>query len=148
MLNRMKDGKDMAHKVRKSHVALDKELSREQLTQVWSNNPGLPALNRVMNSGDRKYQIMLKGGIGVYDVPTGEVQYEVSNKRALVYWINRLHYNRVRGWSFMADFFAVSLIFFALSGLLMVKGKNSVLKRGKWYLLIGLLIPVVYILLS
>jgi hypothetical protein len=48
----------------------------------------------------------------------------------------------------MADFFAASLIFFAVSGLLIVRGKQGVSGRGKWFLLLGLLIPVVYVLLA
>ena len=42
----------------------------------------------------------------------------------------------------MADIFAVTLIFFAISGLFMIKGKKGIAGRGKWYLLIGLLIPL------
>ena len=46
------------------------------------------------------------------------------------------------------DFFAVSLVFFALSGLFMIKGKNGISGRGKWFLLIGLLIPVLYVIFA
>ncbi len=48
----------------------------------------------------------------------------------------------------MADIFAGSLIFLAISGLFMVKGKHGITKKGKWYLIIGLLIPILYILLA
>jgi hypothetical protein len=48
----------------------------------------------------------------------------------------------------MGDLFAVSLIFFAVSGLLMVKGKNGIAGRGKWYLIVGIIIPILYIILS
>ena len=46
----------------------------------------------------------------------------------------------------MADLFAFSLIFFALSGLFIVKGKKGMAGTGKWYLLAGILIPVLYVL--
>ena len=48
----------------------------------------------------------------------------------------------------MADLFAVSLIFFAVSGLFMVPGRKGFLGRGKWFLLVGLLIPAVYVLFT
>ena len=48
----------------------------------------------------------------------------------------------------MGDFFAFSLVFFAISGLFMIKGKNGIAGRGKWYLLIGILIPIIYMILS
>ena len=68
--------------------------------------------------------------------------------KPIAYWVNRFHYNRVKGWIPMADIFAGSLIFLAISGLFMVKGKHGIAKRGKWYLLIGILIPILYILLG
>jgi len=58
--------------------------------------------------------------------------------------MNRLHYNRVKGWSPIADFFAGSLILLAITGLFIVKGKKGLAGSGKWYLLIGLLIPILY----
>lgn len=71
-----------------------------------------------------------------------------TKKRPVVYWFNRLHYNRIQGWNLMGDFFAVSLVFFAVSGLFMVKGKNGLAGRGKWLLLAGILIPLGYIWLA
>lgn len=89
---------------------------------------------------------MLEGGVGIYAIRTGEVHYEQHTKREFVYWINKLHYNKVKGWSVMADFFAASLIFFAISGLFMVKGKHGIMQRGKWFLIAGLLIPILYLM--
>ncbi|MDB1120749.1 PepSY-associated TM helix domain-containing protein [Klebsiella pneumoniae] len=91
---------------------------------------------------------MIAGATCTCPVAAAMLDYEKHSKRQFVYWINKLHYNKVKGWSVMADFFAVSLIFFAFSGLIMVKGKNGISGRGKWYLLFGLIIPVLYIVLS
>ncbi|WP_154665659.1 hypothetical protein [Saccharicrinis fermentans] len=44
----------------------------------------------------------------------------------------------------MADFFAVSLIFFAISGLFLSRGKKSVKGRGKWFILAGIVVVVVF----
>ncbi len=59
-----------------------------------------------------------------------------------------MHYNRVSGWSFIGDFFAVSLVFFAASGLFMVKGKSGLAGRGKWYLVLGVLIPFIFVVFA
>jgi uncharacterized membrane protein YhdT len=48
----------------------------------------------------------------------------------------------------MADFFAASLIFLALSGLFIVKGKRGLAGSGKWYLIAGILAPVIYVILN
>lgn len=93
-------------------------------------------------------RLMLNGGIGVYNSKTGIVDYELHRRKEFVYWINRLHYSRVSGWNVMADIFAVSLIFFALSGIFMVRGKRGVMGRGKYLVILGILIPIIYILLS
>lgn len=97
---------------------------------------------------DDRYRILFSGGTGVYDTQRGVVDYERYTKRPFVYWINKLHYNKVKGWGIMADFFAVSLIFFAVSGLLIIKGKKGIAGSGKYYLIAGILIPLLYILIG
>jgi hypothetical protein len=84
----------------------------------------------------------------VYNSADGQVDYERHKKRVFIYWINRLHYNKVGHWHPVADLFAVSLILLAVSGLFMVKGKKGLSGSGKWYLLAGLLVPVLYVILS
>jgi hypothetical protein len=149
LLNHLKDGDDPAYKIwRRQHV-FERGLSKEQLSVAWEAQPDLPTLKRIFDNDEESgYRLMLSGGMGIYDPQSGAVEYEVSRKRALIYWINRLHYNKVNGWSPMADFFAGALIFFALSGLIMVKGKHGIAGRGKWYVLLGLAIPIVYVLLA
>jgi hypothetical protein len=58
--------------------------------------------------------------------------------------MNRLHYNKVKGWTPIADFYAGALILLAITGLFIVKGKKGIAGTGKWYLIIGILIPVLY----
>ena len=92
--------------------------------------------------------MIFEGGVGIYNIKTGNADYERYTRRPFIYWVNRLHFNRLHGWSYAGDFFAVSLIFFAISGMLMVKGKNGLRGRGKWYLLVGILIPILYIIFA
>ncbi|MCB9249541.1 MAG: hypothetical protein H6613_13830 [Ignavibacteriales bacterium] len=47
----------------------------------------------------------------------------------------------------MADIFALSLIFLATTGLFMIKGKKGLTGRGKWFALLGILIPLIFLLL-
>lgn len=148
LLNHMGET-DPAYKSAFHTIELPAGLDREALAAAWDGAGGdLPALRRVMPIDERHTRLMLDGGVGVYDTADGRLDYEVHRKRPLVYWINKLHYSKVKGWSVMADLFAVSLLFLALSGLFMVRGRKGLAGRGKWYLVAGLLIPVVYILLS
>ncbi|MDH6343029.1 hypothetical protein M2480_001431 [Parabacteroides sp. PFB2-12] len=147
LLNHM-DGKDPAFRTETGSITLSPSLDNEGVTAAWNGQKGLPALRKVQKVDDEHYRLLLESGIGVYNKKSGAAEYEKYTKREFVYWINRLHYNKVKGWSPMADIFAGTLIFFALSGLIMVKGKNGLAGRGKWYLMIGILIPVLYILFA
>ncbi|MBB4035350.1 hypothetical protein GGR21_001239 [Dysgonomonas hofstadii] len=147
LLNHM-DGKDPAYKTEEISLRFDPDLSKEELMVSWNDKKDLPELRKVMTIDDDHLRLMLDGGVGVYNKSDGKLDYEKYTKREFIYWINKLHYNKVKGWSIMADFFAASLIFFAISGLVIVKGKKGISGRGKWYLILGLLIPVVYVIFS
>ena len=119
-------------------------LKETELSATWHENKNLPPLKRIMRIDERQSRMFLEGGIGVYNASDGSLQYEKHTKRVLVYWINRLHYNKIKGWSPVADFFAGSLILLAVTGLFMVKGKRGLAGSGKWYLIAGILIPVLF----
>lgn len=146
LLNHMK-GKDPAYKTVEEVLLFDKNLSKDQLALAWNNNTDLPNI-KMVREGKMSHQVLLDGGIGIYNIETGELSYEYHTKRPLVYWINKLHYNQVGGWTIMADLFAVSIIFFAISGLFMVSRKNGIMGKGKWYLIAGLCVPVIYIIIN
>lgn len=147
LLNHM-DGKDPAFKTVEEELKVPVGLTNEELTVFWSDHSDLPVLKKILPIDEVHSRLMLVGGVGVYNSATGRIDYEMHKRNALIYWINKLHYNQVKGWSIMADFFAVSLIFFAVSGLFIVKGKKGLAGSGKWYLMVGLLIPILYVMLA
>jgi hypothetical protein len=140
--------KDPAFRTEEKSVSLPVRLTEKELAEEWSSKPDLPVLKKIIRIDETHSRLMLEGGIGVYNSADGHVDYEKYTKRPFIYWINRLHYNKVKGWNFAADFFAASLIFLAVSGLFMVKGKKGVTGLGKWYVIAGLLIPLLYVILS
>lgn len=146
LLNHM-DGKDPAFKTKEETLQIEPNLTNEELNLLWKDKQ-LPEIKRILAIDQDHYRLMLKGGVGIYNSTTGIVDYELHQKREFIYWINKLHYNKVKGWSVMADLFAFSLVFFAISGLVIVKGKKGITGTGKWYLIFGILIPIVYILLA
>lgn len=146
LLNHM-DGSDPAYKMNKATITVEKSLSKDELKTVWNNQPDLPAIKKIQGKAGSTFKIMCQGGTGTYDPEAGSLSYEIYDKRPFIFWINKLHYNRINGWNIMGDIFAFSLIFFAVSGLFMVKGKHGIAGRGKWYLLAGLIIPVLYVFL-
>ena len=147
LLNHM-GGKDQAFKTVEATIPFEKNLDLASFETAWNAQADLPVLKKVMPVDDGHFRLMLEGGVGVYSTAEGVVDYETHKKRPVIYWFNRMHYNRIQGWNVMGDFFAFSLAFFAISGLFLVKGKNGLTGRGKWLLLIGILIPLAYVLLA
>lgn len=146
ILNHMNGG-DPAYKTVEETLTFDKHLTVDGVAEAWTKRENLPTLKRV-RGGEQSHQVLLDGGVGVYNMVTGELNYEHHTKKPFIFWINKLHYNKLGGWTIMADIFALSLIFFAVSGLFIVSKKHGLKGRGKWYLIAGVLIPIVYILIA
>jgi len=144
VLNHM-NGKDPAYETIEGTVQLNPLLSQSEIKATWAAKDDLPEIKRILPIDEDHYRLMLDGGIGVYESNTGQAVYEEHRKKPIIYFMNKLHYNKAGGWTIMGDIFAFSLIFFAISGLFMVKGKKGLNGRGKWYVLIGLAIPLVYL---
>ena len=62
--------------------------------------------------------------------------------------LNRLHYNPSRWWTVFSDVFLVSLVVIVLSGLVMMRGPKGLWGRGGIELIAGILVPLLFILLS
>ncbi len=94
-------------------------------------------------------KIFIKGGSSlVVNLKDGSAQYESIKKRPIISCFNKLHYNPSRWWTIFSDIFIISLLIIILSGLIMLKGPKSLWGRGGIEFLIGLLIPLGFILLS
>ena len=137
-------GSDPAFHTESKTVQLSANLTDNELSAIWSADKNRPPLKRILRMDEHRLRLFLEGGVGVYDASDGKANYETHTKRVLVFWINRLHYNQVKGWSPVADFYAGSLILLVITGLFIVKGKRGLSGSGKWYLLAGLLIPIIY----
>lgn len=69
--------------------------------------------------------------------------------RPILYSLNRLHLNHLKGaWTWFADFYAVLLVFMAISGMLVLRGRTGLSGRGKWFVLAGFLFPIAALILS
>ncbi|MFZ4622078.1 MAG: PepSY-associated TM helix domain-containing protein [Bacteroidota bacterium] len=90
-------------------------------------------------------QLFFPGKTYSVDLPTGNVMIESVNRRPVLFEMNQLHLNAPKGlWTYIADVFAVSLIFMGISGLFILKGKSGLGGRGKWFVLAGTALPLGY----
>jgi hypothetical protein len=83
------------------------------------------------------------------DTTTGFIYGEGQEPRFFLRVANWLHLNRGKeAWTVFADGYAVFLLFLATSGLFMLSGRKGLLGRGGVLTVIGVLVPVLYLLLS
>jgi hypothetical protein len=80
---------------------------------------------------------------------TGRVFDEGQKPRFLLRLANWLHLNRgKKSWTYIADTYAAGLIVLSFTGVLMLPGRRGLLGRGGVWLVLGALIPVLYVHLS
>lgn len=82
------------------------------------------------------------------DVKLGKAEIETVNDRRVFRETNFLHLNNPKKvWTYVADLFAVGLIFLGVSGMFMIRGRKGITGRGKYLITISILIPVVFLLI-
>ncbi|MBS4013487.1 MAG: PepSY-associated TM helix domain-containing protein [Bacteroidetes bacterium] len=87
-----------------------------------------------------------RGRVVQVNTTTGDGYLEVTKRIPVLYQFNFLHYNAPKKlWTWFSDLFAAGLIVFALTGLYMNRGKNSFKRRGIWFTIPGILIPLVFL---
>ena len=83
------------------------------------------------------------------DTTTGVVHEEGQAARPVLRAANWLHLNRgKKAWTYVADLYAVFLLFLAGSGLFMIPGRKGLLGRGALVALLGAAVPIGYVVLS
>jgi hypothetical protein len=92
-------------------------------------------------------KVFIKNGTVTIDLKTGKGILEKTKRRPLFAEVDYLHYNPVKYWTWFSDIYAVALILLAITGIIIPRGKTGVAKRGIWYIIAGLVIPVVFLLI-
>ena len=97
---------------------------------------------------DSILKVFLKGGSTiVMNTNSGKGYSEFLNKRPIFYEVNSLHYNPNAWWMWFSDLYAVALIFLAITSFFIVKGRKGAWGRGGIYILIGFIIPIVFLII-
>ena len=143
LLNEKIEGNDPAYAEIEIQKNLDKPYSLEELKSNWTVIfPEGPVLTHILPS-ENDFMIYVKGGEGLYVIDKSQINIRIYKERKFIKFINDIHYNQGKRFSWMAHLFAVILLFFAISGLFLVKGKNGLAKRGIWLLIGGVLLPII-----
>jgi uncharacterized protein len=92
-------------------------------------------------------KIFFQNGNGLLERSSGKLVVETLHRRPLLNTFNRLHLNPGRWWTWFADVFTVSLLAIAVTGLFLLRGHHGITRRGGLLVLIGILVPTVFVLL-
>ncbi len=99
----------------------------------------------VTKTGDVK--IFVEEGTVMYKPEKGTALLEVLKRRPFFFQINKIHLAQTgRLWIWISDAMAFFLLFVAISGLFLLKGKYGIMGRGLWLTALGVVIPLVVIL--
>jgi hypothetical protein len=98
---------------------------------------------------DTQLEIYLDKRSLIVETDTGKVFDDFEKPRFFLRVANWLHYNRGKAaWTYIADAYAAFLLFLALSGIFMLKGRLGIRGRGAVFILVGAAVPVLYVTLS
>ena len=128
---------------------IDSSLSTTELAKILAQYFSInDSIKSSFRSTPNKIDIFFQKKTLSANLQTKIAVLEKVENRFILRESNFLHLNHAKKiWTWVADIFAVSLIFLAVSGLTMIKGKLGFLGRGKWFMLLGLIIPILFLFL-
>ncbi len=95
---------------------------------------------------DTIFEITLLESVARLDIETGRLSVASKAPRFFLRVVNWLHYNRGKSaWTYIADGYAVLLLYLALSGVFMIKGRKGLWGRGGALILLGAAVPIAYV---
>jgi hypothetical protein len=121
---------------------------RKTMVALAVERLGLPELPKEsFRSSPEVIELYYKDWSAEVFATEGRAVVERPNDRFLLRDFNFLHLNHGKGlWTFVADLYAGLLAFLAISGIIMLKGKKGLAGRGKWFVLAGLAVPLVFVI--
>ena len=123
----------------------DEAAAKRALTELGVQRPA----REVYRASDTQLDLVFDQRTFHVDTTTGVVHEEGQAARPLLRIANWLHLNRgKKAWTYVADSYAVFLLFLAISGLFMIPGRKGLLGRGAIVALLGAAVPIAYVLLS
>jgi uncharacterized protein len=96
----------------------------------------------------RTLKIFIDNGAITVNMESKNGYIEKITKRPFFFEINFLHYNPGKWWMWFSDIFCIGLIIIAITGLFIIaKSKNSLTRRGWWFILAGLVLPILALII-
>ena len=123
------------------------EINKQEILNILENYGEKDNYKKHYFPNENRLKVFLKNGTLNLDINSGLGIIETVKKRPIFKPINYLHYNPIKWWTWFSDIFSGALILIAISGLFILKGKKGITKRGAWLTILGILIPVIYLII-
>lgn len=125
----------------------DTTLTGGQIAPIITKNLGIKdSIKSFFRPNKSSIKIFYEGKTVSADLLKGNAEIEIVKPRYIIKETNFLHLNHPKKvWTYVSDIFAAAFIFLAISGLFVLKGKNGFAGRGKWLMLLGFLIPIIFL---
>lgn len=122
---------------------------RDTMAAAVAERVGIEApIKDAFRQSPTKITVFFEGTTVDADIETGVAIIETSRDRPVFRDLNFLHLNHAKGWwTWIADLYAAGLIVLAVSGLVMIRGRNGFGGRGKWFFALGVAIPLAFVVL-
>ena len=105
---------------------------------------GLGEPRNVFRPDPQTLQLFFEAEKYSVDLPTGAVIVDANRPRPVLHEMNQLHLNTPKGaWTWIADLYALALLFVAVTGLFVLKGRTGITGRGAWLTAVGIVFPIV-----
>ncbi len=90
-------------------------------------------------------KVFIQNGEAVIDPETGAASLSYLQRRPIIFEMNQLHQASLGTlWKWVSDVMAVILLFVAVSGLFLLKGKRGLRRWGWWLTIAGFLVPLFF----
>ncbi|HYQ56014.1 MAG TPA: PepSY-associated TM helix domain-containing protein [Draconibacterium sp.] len=100
----------------------------------------------INNEGE--IRIFIENGEVVIDPDTGQGTMRYLKRRPLIFSMNKLHRSTLGTiWKWVSDVMGAILLFVAISGLFLLKGKRGLRRWGWWLTIVGFILPLTFMLL-
>lgn len=98
---------------------------------------------------DTVFEVSLADSTAQLDTMSGTVTVASKKPRFILRVVNWLHYNRGKSaWTYIADGYAILLLYLAISGAFMLKGRKGFVGRGAILIAMGAAVPIAYVQLA
>ncbi len=148
--NHIEDWGDVSYKTYEKQIhipAIADDATDAAAIKAVADAAGLGAPTGSFRAGD-EVRLEYANGAKVTAIGT-DVTIQGRERRSFIGAANWLHTARnKKGWKYVADAYAVLLLYLAISGIFMIKGKLGLKWRGALLIGIGVAVPVTAVLLS